>query len=149
MFVYILSFLRRNQLCLPIDFQEHDRLLLEAEFFQIAPLIDILRDIKQKQDTVVLCMITHGIRSGVEKKVCIAHFQSNSSFQTNYYPTDYAVCKSILQSQGYSILNRSEKIESTGEWMLSMLSQGFLTNPVTMYEKNILGRFDFYEIWSK
>ena len=40
MFIYVLNFLRRNQLSLPSEFQEYDRLLVEAEFFQIQPLID-------------------------------------------------------------------------------------------------------------
>jgi len=149
MFVYILNFLRRNQLCLPEDFQEHERLLLEAEFFQIEPLVDEIRDLKRTRETVLLCMITQGVFGGMENKVCIAHFQSHNSFQTNHIPTDYAVYKNFLQSQGYSVLNRAEKIECTGEWLLSMLSQGFLNNPITPYEKNVLGRFDSYEIWSR
>ena len=154
MFVYILNFLRRNQLCLPEDFCEYERLLLEVEFFQIEPLVDIVRNLKQKRETVLLCMLTGGttgsMYSGdIDSTLCIAHFQSHNSFQTNHLPTEYAVYKNFLQTQGYSILNRAEKIECTGEWLLSMLSQGFLTNPVTPYERNVVGRFDSYEVWCR
>ena len=150
MFVYILNFLRRNTLCLPDDFQEHDRLLLEAEYFQIEPMLELIRNMKRTRETVLLCMMTQGVYGGgVENRVCIAHFQSHNSYQTNHIPTDYGVYKNFLQSQGYSVLSGAEKIECTGEWMLSMLSQGFLNNPVTPYEKNVLGRFDSYEVWSR
>lgn len=149
MFMYILNFLRRNQLCLPEHFSEYDRLLVEAEYFQIEPLVEHIRKIKQKRQTVLLCLITKGSSSVIDKKVYIAHFQSYNTYQTNHIPTDYTVYKQFLKNQGYTILYEPRRIESTGEWLLSMLSQGFLTNPVTPYEKNVLGRFDTYEVWSK
>ena len=148
MFVYILNYLRRNQLYLPEHFREYDRLLAEAEFFQIEPLVEHIREMRQKRQTVLLCMITKGVYSD-ERKVYTAHFQSFNSHQTNHIPTDYRVYKDFLEEQGYSILCNPEKIESTGEWLLSMLAQGFLSNPVTPYEKNVLGRFDTYEVWSR
>ena len=148
MFAYILNFLRRNQLCVPEDFQEFDRLLLEAEFFQIEALVENIREMKRKRDTVLLCMITPSVYSGIHNKVCIAHFQSQNSFRTNHIPMDYGVYKNFLQAQGYSVVNRVEKIECTGEWLLSMITQGFIENPKS-YEKNIMTRFDSYEIWGR
>ena len=149
MFVYILNFLRRNQLCLPEAFQEYDRLLSEAEFFQIDVLVETIREMKSKRDTVLLCMITPGVHSGIGSKVCIAHFQLHNSFRTNHIPMDHAVYKNFLLSQGYSVLERGERIEYTGEWLLSMMTQGFLKDPHKTYEKNFLERIDSYEIWGR
>merc|ERR1712212_1432050 len=42
LFRFVLDFLRRNELCLPEDFKEHKLLRLEADFYQIRPLIDAL-----------------------------------------------------------------------------------------------------------
>ena len=61
---------------------------------------------------------------------------------------DYGVYKNFLQTQGYSVVNRVEKIECTGEWLLSMITQGFIENPKS-YEKNIMTRFDSNEIWGR
>ena len=94
-------------------------------------------------------MITQGVYSDDQKKVYIAHFQAYNSFQTNHIPTDYKIYKQFLQAQGYTVLCGPERIESTGEWLLVMLSQGYITNPATPYERNVLGRFDTYEVWSK
>ena len=210
MFSYILNFLRRNQLCLPDDFQEHERLLLEAEYFKIDPLVEILREMRRRsRDTVLLCMVRQGVGSVGHQKnfsknnnnnsignnsnnnnnnnnnnstsndktynissisntknnddnninnnnnnnnnnaLCIAHFQSHHTYQTNHIPTEYNIYVNFLQSQGYSVLEGEQKIECTGEWMLNMLGKGFLNNPTTPYEKNVLGRFDSYEVWSR
>ncbi len=46
MFRYILNFLRLSKLMLPHDFQEIDALLEEARFFDIAPLVRSLEEIK-------------------------------------------------------------------------------------------------------
>ena len=43
MFKHILNFLRRNKLLLPDGFKDYELLLTEAEFFQIKPMVDLLR----------------------------------------------------------------------------------------------------------
>ena len=48
-FKYVLNFLRSSQLCLPSDFKDIDLLAAEADFYQVTPLIDA---IKQYQEEV-------------------------------------------------------------------------------------------------
>lgn len=43
MFRHVLNFLRTSALCLPSDFSEMDLLVAEADFYQVKPLIDVLR----------------------------------------------------------------------------------------------------------
>ncbi|OWF54174.1 BTB/POZ domain-containing protein KCTD6-like [Mizuhopecten yessoensis] len=53
MFKYILNFLRSSKLSLPDDFKDFDLLAVEADFYQIQPLIDalsMLRDERQRDD---------------------------------------------------------------------------------------------------
>ena len=48
MFVYILNFLRSSQLALPDDFKHYDQLAIEADFYQIEPLIQAVNNARQK-----------------------------------------------------------------------------------------------------
>ena len=48
-FRYILNFLRSSRLALPSDFKDYDLLMIEADFFQISPLIDAILHIKELQ----------------------------------------------------------------------------------------------------
>merc|ERR1712150_60591 len=50
MFKYILNYMRRNKLTLPDDFNQYELLSLEADFFQIQPLIHELTEMKQRHD---------------------------------------------------------------------------------------------------
>lgn len=54
MFKYVLSYLRRDELVLPDDFQEFDLLLLEAEYYQIEPLIENIRQVRHRFDVISL-----------------------------------------------------------------------------------------------
>lgn len=48
LFGYILNFLRSSQLALPSNFQYIDQLAIEADFFQIQPLINLIKEYKMK-----------------------------------------------------------------------------------------------------
>ncbi|XP_060083431.1 BTB/POZ domain-containing protein KCTD6-like [Ylistrum balloti] len=53
MFKYILNFLRSSKLSLPNDFKDFDLLAVEADFYQVQPLIEainMLRDERQRDD---------------------------------------------------------------------------------------------------
>ena len=47
LFTYVLNFLRSSALCLPDGFRHFDQLCLEADFYQIQPLIDQLNAMKK------------------------------------------------------------------------------------------------------
>lgn len=46
MFGYVLNFLRSSQLALPDDFKHFDQLTIEADFYQIEPLIQAINDLR-------------------------------------------------------------------------------------------------------
>ncbi|RUS76767.1 hypothetical protein EGW08_015474 [Elysia chlorotica] len=48
-FKYILNFLRSSQLCLPSDFTDIDLLAAEADFYQVTPLIDAIREYQEQE----------------------------------------------------------------------------------------------------
>ena len=50
LFPYILNFLRSSALCLPEDFKHLDQLSLEADFYQIQPLITALENLRKARD---------------------------------------------------------------------------------------------------
>ena len=60
LFRYILTFLRSSKLILPDDFKELDMLLEEAEFFQIAPLIEEVRDRREPKPPSVFMLNVGG-----------------------------------------------------------------------------------------
>ncbi|ESO97782.1 hypothetical protein LOTGIDRAFT_79214, partial [Lottia gigantea] len=47
MFQHVLNFLRSSHLSLPSDFKTFDLLSIEADFYQIQPLIEAINQIKQ------------------------------------------------------------------------------------------------------
>ena len=49
LFGHVLNFLRSSHLALPDDFKHLDQLALEADFFQIEPLIQAINDQKQRK----------------------------------------------------------------------------------------------------
>ena len=49
MFGHVLNFLRSSQLALPHDFQYFDQLAVEADFYQIDPLLQSIAKLKHKQ----------------------------------------------------------------------------------------------------
>ena len=49
LFMYVLNFLRSAHLALPEGFKHCDQLALEADFFQIEPLIQAINDIRQRR----------------------------------------------------------------------------------------------------
>lgn len=49
-FGYILNFLRSSQLTLPSDFQNLDLLAVEADFYQLEPLINCVNKLQTKRD---------------------------------------------------------------------------------------------------
>ena len=54
LFIHVLNFLRCSALCLPDDFKHFDQLCLEADFYQIQPLIDQLEAMKmQRQEQLM------------------------------------------------------------------------------------------------
>ena len=48
MFGFILNFLRSSQLTLPPDFNNYSSLMVEADFYQIKPLIETLHELQQQ-----------------------------------------------------------------------------------------------------
>ena len=60
LFRYILTFLRSAKLILPDDFKELGMLLEEAEFFQIAPLIEEVRDHQEPKPPSVFMLNVGG-----------------------------------------------------------------------------------------
>ena len=48
MFGYVLNFLRSSSLALPEDFKHFDQLAVEADFYQIEPLIQAVNDARQR-----------------------------------------------------------------------------------------------------
>ncbi|XP_041453491.1 BTB/POZ domain-containing protein KCTD17-like [Lytechinus variegatus] len=54
LFRYVLNFLRNRTLGIPEDFKQLHMLLLEAEFYQIEPMCDALRQLLQKPDPEVI-----------------------------------------------------------------------------------------------
>lgn len=48
LFVYVLNFLRSSQLALPDGFKHYDQLAIEADFYQIEPLIQAVNNARQK-----------------------------------------------------------------------------------------------------
>ena len=48
LFGYVLNFFRSSKLAVPDDFKQWDQLALEADFYQIEPLIQAIQDIRQR-----------------------------------------------------------------------------------------------------
>ena len=48
MFAHVLNFLRSSQLALPDGFKHHDQLAVEADFYQVEPLIQALNELKKQ-----------------------------------------------------------------------------------------------------
>ncbi|GFO19089.1 BTB/POZ domain-containing protein kctd6 [Plakobranchus ocellatus] len=46
-FKHVLNFLRSSQLCVPADFTDLDLLAAEADFYQISPLIDAIKEYRE------------------------------------------------------------------------------------------------------
>eukprot|EP00057_Strongylocentrotus_purpuratus_P018176 XP_011672650.1 PREDICTED: uncharacterized protein LOC586670 isoform X2 [Strongylocentrotus purpuratus] len=54
LFRYVLNFLRNRTLGIPEDFKQLHMLLLEAEFYQIEPMCEAIRELLQKPDPEVI-----------------------------------------------------------------------------------------------
>eukprot|EP00057_Strongylocentrotus_purpuratus_P033474 XP_791536.2 PREDICTED: uncharacterized protein LOC586670 isoform X3 [Strongylocentrotus purpuratus] len=54
LFRYVLNFLRNRTLGIPEDFKQLHMLLLEAEFYQIEPMCEAIRELLQKPDPAVI-----------------------------------------------------------------------------------------------
>ncbi|XP_030830744.1 BTB/POZ domain-containing protein KCTD21 [Strongylocentrotus purpuratus] len=54
LFRYVLNFLRNRTLGIPEDFKQLHMLLLEAEFYQIGPMCEAIRELLQKPDPEVI-----------------------------------------------------------------------------------------------
>ncbi|XP_035678846.1 BTB/POZ domain-containing protein KCTD6-like [Branchiostoma floridae] len=73
LFEYVLNFLRTTQLVLPEDFKELPQLEIEADFYQIQPLIEALKSYKPRPrseppvpcEVVVLSIRRFGFNSGL------------------------------------------------------------------------------------
>ena len=48
LFAHVLNFLRSSQLALPDGFKHHDQLAVEADFYQVEPLIQALNELKKQ-----------------------------------------------------------------------------------------------------
>ncbi|KAK3106287.1 hypothetical protein FSP39_016957 [Pinctada imbricata] len=60
LFQYVLNYLRSCQLALPCDFKEIDLLICEADFYQIQPMIESLRALKEETKAQA-CLENHHI----------------------------------------------------------------------------------------
>ena len=155
MFVHILNYLRRNQLNLPTDFKDHDRLLCEAQYLNIEPLVNEIRMRKRPTHTVLLCIIQS------VNAITSSHFQSRGEFTLIPIGRVYGDYISFLQSQGYTMHKAREEIgRSVFEWAGEMHSKGYISNPAVTCDGTDVGTFrrqisphnasfDAWEIWGK
>lgn len=155
MFNHVLNFLRRNQLNLPTDFKEHERLLCEAQYLEIEPLVEEIRSRMRPTHTVLICIIQS------VNAITSSHFRSRDEFTLIPIGRVYGDYITFLQSQGYRMhRERREVGKSVYEWAGRMHSQGFIANPavtcdgtdVASFRRQISphnASFDAYEIWGK
>jgi len=112
LFGHVLNFLRSSQLALPDDFKQHDQLAVEADFYQIEPLIHALDGHRQK---------LHNDAHPVGNIIEVIEVRTGS---TATMPTNNSRVKTILSGRR-DILNRlpgafiqtmvAEKLHHTGD----------------------------------
>lgn len=159
MFTYILHYMRREQLDLPTDFKEYDRLLTEANFYQIHPLVELIRHRchtdRIKSHTVLLCILSS------VNVVTASHFKSDAKFDVISTGRNYDTYKEFLIQQGYVLFDSRKTIgPNVFKWAGRMHSKGYISNPAITCEgtdvsqfRRLLsphnGNFDVFEIWEK
>ena len=155
MFKYILNFLRRDELHLPNNFQEFDRLLGEAKFYQIQPLIEkIHQHMNPKRHSVLLCILTSA------NVITSSHFQSDGKVEIIPTGRGYEDYTNFLEQQGYCLDDTRKPIKNVFQWAGSMHTKGYITNPavtcegtdVSQFKRQISpynAGFDAYEVWRK
>ncbi|XP_023931584.1 uncharacterized protein LOC106171442 [Lingula anatina] len=135
MFRHILNFLRSGQLDLPEDFKEHKQLQREADFYQIQPLLDILRnrqtnqgggyflEIKENSQTNRVTLLgPKGPSSGDRPDILPTGLRKhNNESRWGFTPTMRLLYGAILQKSGWTLVCvHRDKYSICEKWYLPM-----------------------------
>ena len=149
MFQYILNFLRRNQLFLPEEFKEFQlkRLLTEAEFFLIEPLIDLIKDLVYSSSSAkVTVLLLHGKGEWRYPIVAQAHF--NNKFSNENIEVRYEEYIDLLKQQGFQLLQGPNSVIEFDSFKTVMHAVGYVNESSIHFKCPLIGEM-FYEVWGK